>query len=150
MGLLALTLCVGAARAEDFGLQIAPRWSERGELSIALTNYSKLSIETRGVSAQLGAADDRACRWRALGTIALKPVETKVVTLASTRGVRRCLDRLPNTRGVETRSLRFATSSEVAASARLESVKIHVDVRRRNARGEANADLALTRIGGAP
>ena len=148
-GALTLLLCISGVQAEHFGLQMTPRWGERGELTVTLVNYSKLAIETRALSVQFGAADERACRWRESGAITLGPVETKVLTVASARGVARCLARLPNTRGIETSALRFGVRGS-AVGEQSEPVRVVAEVRRNRVRDTASANLALVRTGGAP
>jgi hypothetical protein len=150
LGMAVLALGTSVAQADDFGLQLKPGWNERGELSITLTNYSKSSIEAKGLVAEIGEPGNRACRWRELGTFKLAPVEAKVVAMASTRSVRRCLDRLPSMSGSETRSLRFGMAERNAAQAVSEPVRIRAEVQRAGARGQAIESLTLVRTGGAP
>jgi hypothetical protein len=94
--------------AEFHGLDTQPQWSERGALSIQITNWSKLEVPIGPLTVSLGAGTAQPCRWNVDGGGKLLPTKRRVVSIADEKAVGECLGRLKQPVKNVAAALRFA------------------------------------------
>jgi hypothetical protein len=77
--------------AAFFGLQARPSWSERGDLTVAVANGSKLTLRVESVAATVSGGGGEPCEWAATPAFPLGPTDTRVVMVADRNAVEACL-----------------------------------------------------------
>ncbi|WP_163988002.1 hypothetical protein [Pyxidicoccus caerfyrddinensis] len=93
--------------AAIFGLQTVPAWNERSDLTVEVTNWSKLEFQVDSLAVTLSGGGGRPCQWAVTPAFALGPTDKRAVLVADRSAVQACLRGRNPAVALDTKSLHF-------------------------------------------
>jgi hypothetical protein len=90
--LIMLALATAGARpAEASGAQAVPAWSAEGDLTVTISNFTKLDMRVQSLTVTLAGGSTKACEWRIATPTEVGPTGTYVAKVVGAAEAAACL-----------------------------------------------------------